>query len=425
MKKVIVTLALILMAGSMFAQELENDSKRRWRNFETNRLVDNWELSIGAGINTFYLMKWSDYDLHQLNPEGFGKDITLLPIDVTIGKWFTPHIGFRGVFTFEGLVDNLRNYPAVWIGEGTPPIGEYQYWALHADVMLNLTNWICRYKADRFYNAILFAGAGYSRAEVIDDGIQYMPNAHRKEFTLYFGLINRLRLSDAWAVNIEVRDQVSRPFLLAYNDTREHQLPNRHIYGNLLSATAGLTWKFSKVRDFKTIDRPFYENQISGLEKDLQDANDQNAEYQRQVEKYKKQLSEKDRELSEKNKELQEALRKLAETQDKKMNLEDDVTLSIFFTIGSAKISEKNMININYIADIIKASDRSYTITGYADKETGTPEFNLKLSQQRAEAVYNALIDAGVDSSKLNIDYKGCTVQPFDKNYLNRVAVIN
>ena len=171
---------------------------------------------------------------------------------------------------------------------------------------------------------------------------------------------------------------------------------------------------------FSALYLSLYDNRISALEKDLQNANEQNAEYQKQNAEYQKQIERYKQQLSDKEKELQEALRKAAKNS---LDL-DDVTLSVFFTIGSAEISEKNTINIKYMADVIKASDKTYTITGYADATTGSEAFNMDLSQQRAEAVYNALIDAGVDSSKLKVDYKGCTIQPFDKDYLNRVAII-
>ena len=64
-------------------------------------------------------------------------------------------------------------------------------------------------------------------------------------------------------------------------------------------------------------------------------------------------------------------------------------------------------------------------ITGYADVETGNPAYNLKLSQRRAEAVRDMLVnDFGVDSSRLRIDYKGDTVQPYErKNEWNRVVI--
>ena len=45
-------------------------------------------------------------------------------------------------------------------------------------------------------------------------------------------------------------------------------------------------------------------------------------------------------------------------------------------------------------------------LLGYAD-ERGTEEYNLKLSQKRADAVAKMLADAGVDPSRLNAQGKG------------------
>jgi outer membrane protein OmpA-like peptidoglycan-associated protein len=66
-----------------------------------------------------------------------------------------------------------------------------------------------------------------------------------------------------------------------------------------------------------------------------------------------------------------------------------------------------------------------FTITGYADKQTGSEGYNETLSKERAEAIYNYLIDLGVEKDRLKIDYKGCKEQPFTgKAYMNRVAII-
>ena len=102
-------------------------------------------------------------------------------------------------------------------------------------------------------------------------------------------------------------------------------------------------------------------------------------------------------------------------------------SLSIFFRLGESEISDKNQENLKFLAEAIKADKGSdkFVITGYADKETGTEAFNEQLSKERAEAVYNYLLDLGVDKDRLKIDYKGDKEQPFSgKAYMNRVAVI-
>ena len=59
------------------------------------------------------------------------------------------------------------------------------------------------------------------------------------------------------------------------------------------------------------------------------------------------------------------------------------------------------MVNIQLAAKILKANpDKKYKIAGYADKATGSAKWNQKLSEARAQAVYDALIKEGV--SKIN-----------------------
>ena len=63
------------------------------------------------------------------------------------------------------------------------------------------------------------------------------------------------------------------------------------------------------------------------------------------------------------------------------------------------------------------------TVTGYADKETGSAERNMQLSKERAENVAAALIDAGIDPERITVLYKGSSETPFDSQEENRVAI--
>ena len=403
MKKLVITLALLLAAGTtMTAQEVEKGSKQRWRSFETNRFIDNWELSAGVNFGGYYVQPWeSDANY----PDAKFKNFTL-GFDAAFSKWFTPIMGAR-------IGGYYGNYVYGYDKTNEDLTHKVNYFGVHLDGMVNFTNWICRYKADRFFNLIGFAGFGYAQGKQKELNEVENEGTWTKELVVPVGLIARFRICDPLTINIELRDQISRPSF-------DNLIANtKFANGNLLTASVGLTWKMSRVRSFNAytpIDKSLYDNRISALERDLQNANDKNAEYQKQIERYKKQLSDKEREL-------QDALKKASKTSPV-VEVNDDVTLSIFFPIGSAEISDKNEINIKYMADVIKASKKTYTITGYADNSTGSENRNLELSQQRAEAVYNALINAGVDRSKIKVDYKGCSVQPFDKDYLNRVAII-
>ncbi|MBO8478844.1 MAG: OmpA family protein, partial [Bacteroidetes bacterium] len=62
-------------------------------------------------------------------------------------------------------------------------------------------------------------------------------------------------------------------------------------------------------------------------------------------------------------------------------------------------------------------------LTGYADAQTGSAKRNMYLSHKRAEAVAAALEEAGVEVSRIKVDYKGDTVAPYGSPEENRVVI--
>lgn len=102
----------------------------------------------------------------------------------------------------------------------------------------------------------------------------------------------------------------------------------------------------------------------------------------------------------------------------------EPMTQHIFFTLNSAKITHENQIKVNALAEYMKANpDTKVIVTGYADKATGTAPYNMKLSRRRAEAVAAALTAAGISESRISVEAKGDTEQPFAEIVRNRVAI--
>ena len=98
---------------------------------------------------------------------------------------------------------------------------------------------------------------------------------------------------------------------------------------------------------------------------------------------------------------------------------------AVFFQIGKSKIDDYGMVNIQLAAKILKANpDQKYKIAGYADKATGSAKWNQKLSEARAQAVYDALIKEGVSKDQLELVGFGGTANMFGKNFLNRVVIL-
>ncbi|MEN6452778.1 MAG: OmpA family protein [Prolixibacteraceae bacterium] len=84
----------------------------------------------------------------------------------------------------------------------------------------------------------------------------------------------------------------------------------------------------------------------------------------------------------------------------------NDGYVNIYFDFNSTKIKgATNTINV-LRTYLVNNPNVNVDLLGYAD-ERGTEEYNIKLSQKRADAVAKMLSDAGVDPSRLNAQGKG------------------
>ena len=97
---------------------------------------------------------------------------------------------------------------------------------------------------------------------------------------------------------------------------------------------------------------------------------------------------------------------------------------NVFFQCAKSNISTQQAANVKAIADFRKANPNSnVTIKGYASPE-GNPEVNQKLSEARAKAVADMLINKlGISADRIKTEAGGATSDIYPVNELNRVAV--
>ena len=104
--------------------------------------------------------------------------------------------------------------------------------------------------------------------------------------------------------------------------------------------------------------------------------------------------------------------------------VEENFRRDIFFPIGNTNIAKSQTTKIAEIVEYMKENpDAKITLTGYADKGTGSVAFNDKIAARRAQTVYNTLAAKGVAKSRMIKQSKGCRVQPFEENDMNRVTI--
>ena len=405
MKKYLLTVALAAIGivgyaddttrnSADFTEEVYyNDSKGY--SVQTNSFWKNWNLSIGAGAQTYF----GDH-----NKQLLWKNRITPAFDVALGKWFTPGIGVRGVasgYALKGATQNGAFSTGELITE-KPYAGyylsyqEFNFLHAHLDVMLNMTNLCCGFKEERIYNIIPYFGFGWSAA---------LENSNRlpeditpgREVRANIGLINSFRLNRLFDLNIDVRG--------AYiQDRFDGETGGRYGEG-LLSATANLVWKIggNTWERSKTIVR--YDNRTINELRDMMD------------------------QLSRDNEELQKALddcnKEKAEAAAKKIAVVAPNLVT--FKINKSNLSKEARANLGLLAEVIKENDSNvvYTITGYADAATGNKEINDRLSKERAQAVYDCLVNEfGVNPDQLRMDYKGGVENMFyDDPALSRAVI--
>lgn len=361
----------------------------------TNTFWDNWFISVGGGG----LLYFGDHD-RQLQ---FGEWISPT-FDIAVGKWFSPEVGARLMYSggaIRGATQASQESNGVHsLGSAIAGKPDYGYWLknsrfgffnIHADVLFNLNNIIAGYKEDRIYTISPYIGLGVMRA-------YKAPVA--TEFAGTVGLLNSFRVAKGMDINLDVRGAlVSDRF-----DGEVGGLHGREGEG-LLSVALGVTYKF-KERGWersKTIIR--HDNRT------INDLRDQIEDLKYQNEALKKALAERD-----------EAK---VDTIIQRINVAAPVMVT--FKIGKSNLSRRDRVSLGMLADVIKDTDESivYTITGYADAGTGSVAINDRLSRERAEAVYDCLVNEyGVDADRLKVEYKGGVENMFyDDPTLSRAAI--
>ena len=227
MKKILLSIALVAISvSSVFAQE-NSAEKLRWKGIMNNGFWSNWEISVGGGVN---YTAWNGIGNDQ---DGVG-DLGWM-VEGSVSKWFNPIVGAR-VQVIGGQLN------------ASDDNGLKSNWIMpHADALLNLSNWIGGYREDRVYYAKLFAGFGVSIVNV--------NNSASAGFAFDAGLINTFRVCKALDINLELKG-----ILNAGRDMPRGIDALAGKYGQIYSATLGLTYRFNK----RNWDKAYSQEEVDG-----------------------------------------------------------------------------------------------------------------------------------------------------------------
>ena len=393
MKKILLLLALAGLTSAAWAQnstsevvEYEVIQVQDKYQVITNPFWSNWFFSIGGGAEATF----GDND----SAGSFGKRISPT-LNVSVGKWFTPGLGLR--LQYSGLQARGFTYDAgADYVKGTQLKDGYykqrfDYMNLHGDVMFNLNALFGGYNQHRVYEIIPYVGAGFTHN---------YSKPHREALSVNAGIINKFRISNAIDINLELS-------AMGVEDKFDGEVGGDHGYDGVLSATVGLTYRFPARGFRRPMPQLISQIELAAMQDKLAAMGAQNAQL--------------------KNALIQAQNQPVAEVTETEVIVPDpDIApRTVFFTIGSAELSPREIMNLSYLAEQMKQfPNATYTVNGYADSATGTPAFNKELSLKRAQAVKDALVkNYGIAADRLNIEAGG-GVDKFGQPILNRVVLV-
>ncbi|MCE2617217.1 MAG: OmpA family protein [Phocaeicola sp.] len=393
MKKIVTIFVLVLglfplttNAQSDFA--LKADTVTGLRHYTSG---DNWFVTLHGGLN---LPLGENVRLKHT------KDVLGVGGGFSVGKYFSPQVGARLYVAYlnqhgRANQEAIDAYPQAY-GDG---IYKFHNVNTYIDALFNFSNIFAPYSETRRFNVIGIIGLGanwtggfdkdkLNKWAALPDGPYPTDMKNHGYFALRAGLGFNVMLSKHFDLGLEATMHATDD---GYNGVRY-----RRRYDGYATAMLGLTYHFKDHYG----DARFKYRRLSDAE-----------------------------ELDEMNRKINDARADLnnIHPETKTEGIQTRILdMTISFIIDKYDITDIQKKNVEAVANYIKSHDDvNLVVTGYADVQTAYPAYNLKLSERRAKAVYNMLVnDYGVDPARLSIDYKGDTVQPYQrKNEWNRVVI--
>ena len=427
-----------------------------------NRFRDNWFISINGGIAQLMSEETRYMDFKDQIRPTFG---------LSVGKWFSPVWGLRvsltgaklqgfATWTQQGAegyglgswyvgkhytngynasstnIITTNNYVPAWgIGgdgtngnvagraliydrflkggdyimtdEGPGYTYDFTYLGGTLDFLWNLKNMFKPYNHEAPFNPVIYAGVGYAHTfkEEIDGLPKDQGRTAVNSLMGKVGLQLNFRLGDRWDIFADGN-------LLFLPEFFDRRVGDGNTHDGVGNYTLGLTYRFN-ARHF--IKAPLYDqSEIDRLNAEI------NLLRQRPIECPPVVICPECPVCPECPEVVVDKLIVPVERENLKF-----LPTPVFFLINSSTVRDSEWTSILKAAEYLK-SNPSYRLklTGYADKQTGTPAINRRLSEQRAKAVADVLVTKfGIDRKRLEVTYMGDEFQPFAENDWNRVVI--
>lgn len=383
MKKYFLLLLIAGMSITATAQETTTEIPTKKHRVVTNGFWDNWFIDFGYD----YLSAYSNQE-HGMGVSGnpFSNKRGAHGFDVSIGKWATPSFGMRAKFQ------------AAWAKQVNTNNADfnplYNQISLALQPMVNLHNLFAGYKP-RVWNIIAYGTAGWLHN--CDDSSE--------SFLLGAGILNQFNITKRFHINVDIYANAGDPDMDGRLDPWGSVPGKTPLFQSrdwVIGWSVGCGFNLGKVGwdNAPDVDAIMAMNkaQVDALNASLADSQAEN-----------------------------DRLQNLLKNQKPVTKVISDCVAtraSVFFNLNQSKIaSKKDLVNVKEIAEYAIANNRTVVVTGYADSNTGSAEYNQALSQRRADAVAAELVKMGVNKDKIETAAKG-GVNDLDPFSYNRRATV-
>ncbi len=390
-----MTVTAVAATGTAVAQVIEIDEESisvvpeyRCKNQYTSPHCANWFIQFGAGINHPLVE-------NELT-DGDAKARTTANFNVGMGRWFSPYIGFRLGGNYGKLQwNNVSSSSAHMVNA-------------NFDVMWDAFNSLMGVNATRVVSLVPFVGVGGTYVwDIASDGSNIYDDGNNVKttswtFPMSAGMQLRFRLCPYADMFFEGRAAF-------YGDNFNGAAYGHPIDINI-QAVGGFAVTIGGVK-FNTYNACKDLNTINMLNNRVNDLRAEVAATAAALAIAQSQLPCPEVETG-------GALEIPTESTSVLM-------ATVRFSLNSAVITPEEMVNVFNVAQFLNENPSvGVDIKGYADKATGTAAYNLKLSKQRAQAVFDALTQRyGIAANRLSVEGEGSAVQPYSENNWNRIVI--
>lgn len=269
----------------------------------------------------------------------------------------------------------------------------HRYMLVNFDFMFDFFNLVGNYNPKRFFELTPMLGVGVSNT------FAYRGNINTTLITAHAGLMPKFRINDRLSANLEFS-------LYAVPDEFDGELGDDLTVDFIPQTTLSLAFKLGKT-DWEVAEPMDYEL-INRLNDEINSLKERNAKL---------------------------AARECPTCpppppvvkQEEPAPVEDVKFLPdpVFFRINKSVIDATEWSKIGKAAQYLRTNTTAkVVVTGYADRKTATPAYNMKLSERRSKIVAQALIEKyGIDASRVSVNWSGDNIQPFNVNEWNRVVI--